>query len=190
MNIKIRSFCLTLSVFLGGVNGAAAQSVNHSDHVHSQGIAASTSAMIDGAVHPELITDQEAITVFWISIMEPPEANEIAKNRFAAKTGKINLSPSDSAILWAAAQAFYRDFMPYRERAQQLAEAAVGKRASADTPYSIAQQRATVAINIDQLALATHQSLLTRLSPAAGAAFKTNLADVKAHMKIVPPPHM
>ena len=193
MYAYIRLPSLLSIVLLADWNSATAQNIspsNHSAHIHTNGTAVSTTPVIDGSVHPELITDQEAITVFWISIMEPSGADQTAQNRFAAKTGKMKLSASDRALLWAAAQDFYRDFMPYRDRAQQLADASVGLRASTDKPTAVAQQRATVAASIDQLATSAHQGMLTKLSPSAAAAFKANLADVKAHMKIVPPPHM
>jgi hypothetical protein len=178
-------------LLLGWLNSAAAQTPSgHAGHVHTKAATSSSAVAIDGAVHPELISDQEAMTVFWISIMEAPSAGEVEKNRFAAKTATLNLNPDDKALLWAAAQDFYAKFMPYREQAQQYADAAVGKRASTDPPLVIAQHRASVATAIDQLASNTHTGLLAKLSPTAAASFKTALADVKAHMKIIPPPKM
>jgi hypothetical protein len=137
-----------------------------------------------------LISDQEAITVFWMSLMEPAGAGDDAKARFAAKTRKINLEPSDNALLWTAAQRFYSQFMPYRQQAQQLADTASGKRPSTEAPALIAQQRASVAAAIDALALSTQTGLLASLSPHAAAALKAHMADVKAHMKVIPPPRM
>jgi hypothetical protein len=170
---------------------AVAQNPNsHTAHVRPKGPAVATVTLIDGSVHPELITDQEAITVFWISLMEPPGADEAARNRFAAKISKIKLDPSESALVWTAAQKFYRDFMPLRDRAQALADSAVAHQASTANSYVVAQQRAAVANSVDQLALNFHTSLLVKLSPSAVASFRANLADVKAHMKIVPPPSM
>ena len=51
-------------------------------HVHIQTNSATSSAqaVVHGSAHPELISDQEAITVFGISIMEPPTAGEAEKH--------------------------------------------------------------------------------------------------------------
>lgn len=182
-------FALSLA-WPGTLAAQTAGTAGHSGHVHTQAALAAPAGMIDGALHPELISDQEAITVLWISLMEPSGAGADAQARFAAKTRKINLPPADSAILWAAAQNFYSQFMPLRQQAQQLADAAAGKRPTADLPSAIAQQRGDVAAAIDRLALTTQSAALASLSPRAAAALKAHLADFKAHMKIIPPPQM
>ena len=64
----------------------------HAGHIHAAGSGPVAAAgVIDGRLHPELISDQEGITVFWISIMEPPDSDEMARNRFHAKIHKISM---------------------------------------------------------------------------------------------------
>ena len=48
--------------------------------VKTNSATSSAQAVAHGSVHSELISDQEAITVFGISIMEPPTAGEAEKN--------------------------------------------------------------------------------------------------------------
>jgi hypothetical protein len=44
----------------------------HNNGQRAEATTTSTAGVIDGAVNPGLISDQEAITMFWISIMEQP----------------------------------------------------------------------------------------------------------------------
>jgi len=179
----IPAFILTAAV------GPAANAQNGHLHGGGQPMGAngsSAAGVIDGAVNPELISDQEAITVFWISIMEQPTAGAMEKNRFIAKTLGMHLSAADAALLWSSAVVFNNQFTPYLAQAQQLATAAT-------TPASasaIAQQLAAIAAAIDRLAMTTYNGLLAGLSPAGAAALAAKIAEVKTHMKIIPPPKM
>lgn len=85
---------------------------------------------------------------------------------------------------------FNNRFAPYQAQAQQLAAAATSSGATPASLPSIKQQRIAVAAMIDQLALATHNGLLSSLSPKGADALTTQIADVKKHMKIIPPPKM
>ena len=49
-------------------------------HIQTSSAASSAQAVVHGSAHPEFISEQEAITVFGISIMEPPTAGEAEKN--------------------------------------------------------------------------------------------------------------
>jgi hypothetical protein len=179
----------TVAVFFAIAVALFAQS--HANHMHSSasGVTAPP-GVIDGSLHPELIPDEAAITVFWISIMEPPNSDPLARDRFDAKIHKMDLPATDAEILWAAAQQFQSAFEPYRDQARQLAEASVAKAVPAATLKALAQQRADVAASIDRLASTNHAGILGRLSPKGAVAFRENLMDVKLHMKIVPPPKM
>lgn len=181
---------LAVSAMSGiAVSGQAVQS--HS--AHASPITTTANATIDGSVHPELISDEEAITVFWISVMEPPSAGALEKSRFAAKTSSMDLEADDSLILWNMAQSFYTQFQPYLTQAQQLAAAAVAPITAATAATSAAdlkQQRGAVAASIDQLAMDTYDNVLASLSPKAAANLRSRIQDVKKHMRIIPPPTM
>lgn len=175
-------------ILIAAVEPAASAQNGHS-HSGSQPMTAngsSAAGVIDGAVNPELISDQEAITVFWISIMEQPTAGAMEKNRFTAKTLGMHLTAADAALLWNSAVVFNNQFTPYLAQAQQLATAVT----TPGSASSIAQQRAATAAAIDRLAMTTYNGLLSGLSPAGAAALSAKIADVKTHMKIIPPPKM
>lgn len=175
------------------VNGATAQTrKSHAQgtHVHTRAAATASPAIIDGSVHPEPISDQEAITVFWISIMEPPTAGDPERARFSAKIGKMNLDDNDKASVWGAAQGFHEQFTPYLAQAQQLATAASSPGTPASSLADVTQKRIAVAMAIDRLAMTAHNDVLASLSTKGAAGLKAQIADVKAHMKIVPPPKM
>ena len=171
------------------LTAAAPDVIAQIQHVHNARPGAQPH-VIEASVNPELISDQEAITVFWISVMEAPTAGSSEKARFTAKIGGMNLSQPDAALAWAAAASFYSQFIPLRTQAQQLAASAGSAAAGSPALASIAQQRAAVAASIDRLALTTHTNLLLIASPEGAASFRNNLAVVKSHMKIVGPPPM
>ena len=185
---------VAIAVILAVAGGLAASA--QSGHVHTQtiqttpGASIAPSGVIDGSVHSELISDQEAITMFWIAVMEPTSAAAPVKGRFAAKTGGMGLSSPDAALIWSAAVTFNAQFAPYLAQAQQFASAAGNTSTPSSSLASITQQRIAVAAAIDQLAIATHNGLLAGLSPEGAAALKAQIQDVKKHMKIVPPPKM
>jgi hypothetical protein len=159
------------------------------EHVHHSATPTSR-VSIDGAVHPELISDQEAITIFFLTIMEPPTAGEIEKARFSAKTGRMHLVEQDAALLWAAAQRFHEQFQPHKERADRLARAAGDHGKSSDDRTAAQLQRISVVRNIDDLALTTYTDVLARLSPAGAESLKAHIAYVKTKMQIIPGPKM
>jgi hypothetical protein len=78
LNIRTKNRLFSGAILVSGLllaGGFAAKAQN--GHVHNNGQRAeatttSTAGVIDGAVNPGLISDQEAITMFWISIMEQP----------------------------------------------------------------------------------------------------------------------
>jgi hypothetical protein len=189
--LQHRPVALAVILAVAGALAAAAQTGHL--HIHTiqaaAGVSVEPPGVIDGSVHPELISDQEAITMFWIAVMEPASAAALEKGRFAAKTGGMGLSGPDAALVWSAAVNFNTQFAPYLAQAQQLASAA-GDPTQASSLPSITQQRIAVAGAIDLLATATHNGLIAGLSPRGAAALKAQLLDVKKHMKIVPPPKM
>jgi hypothetical protein len=175
----------------GAANSGLLFGQSHAGHVHAAGRGpVAPAGVVDGSVHPELISDQAALTVFWISLMEPPAAGAIERARFAAKTQALPLSEAEKSVLWSAAQDFYTRFIPYREQAQRLADAAAGKQATADSPAAVLQQRLGVAAAIDRLAAEAQQSVLAKLGARSAEALQAHLTEVKRHMKIVPPPAM
>ena len=177
------------------MGGLATQA--QSGHIHTQttqtapGASIAPPGVIDGSVHPELISDQEAITMFWIAVMEQPTAGAPEKGRFSAKTGGMNLSGADAALIWSAAVSFNAQFAPYLAQAQQFASTAGNPSTPPSSLASITQQRVAVAAAINQLAMTTHNGLLLAgLSPKGAAALNVQILDVKKHMKIIPPPKM
>jgi hypothetical protein len=189
MTVSVRLYILFLLLVIPGIL-LAQQPAAHHAHARSSTHSAPVAAVIDGAIHPELIPDEAAITVFWISVMEPPDSDPMARNRFDAKIQKMNLPAADAEILWGAAQQFHVAFLPQWDHARQLAEASVARGVSAANLKALGQQRADVAASIDRLASTAHSGILARLSPKGAKAFRENLLDVKMHMKIVPPPKM
>ena len=162
---------------------ALAQTHNH--HGLSQQVTA-----LSGKDHPELISDQEAITIFFITIMAPSTAGAPEKNRFSAMTGRMQLSEADSSLLWKAAQTFHSQFQPYRTEADTLAKT-VGDTKRLDTERMDAQQRRIgVVANIDVLAQSTYAEAATHLSPVGAAKLHEHIEYVKTKMKIVPSPKM
>ena len=115
---------VAIAVILAVAGGLAAST--QSGHVHTQtiqttpGASIAPSGVIDGSVHSELISDQEAITMFWIAVMEPTSAAAPVKGRFAAKTGGMGLSSPDAALIWSAAVTFNAQFALTSHRSSSL----------------------------------------------------------------------
>ena len=162
---------------------ALAQTHNHHDPTEQV-------TTLSGKDHPELISDQEAITIFFITIMAPATAGAPERNRFSAMTGRMQLSEADSSMLWKAAQTFHSRFQPYRTEADTLAKT-VGDTKRIDTERMDAQRRRIgVVANIDALAQSSYAEAVAHLSPVGAAKLHDHIQYVKTKMKIVPSPKM
>jgi hypothetical protein len=139
--------------------------------------------LIDGAKTPDLISDQTAVKIFFLSITEPADATPEQFARLNVKISRIGLDPTDRDILIAAVQQFHQRFTALKIRSDNLARQIAAGTASR-------QQFVDVQKQIELGALGAHQSLLARVSPDGATRLKNHLAYLKTKIKVIPPPKM
>jgi hypothetical protein len=177
---------LTLLALMIGFLGPFFACAQHLDHVVKSSSSSSVVA-ISGAEHPELIPDQDALKVFLIATMEPPDASESQRQRLRAKVKTIGLTETDEMIFITAVDAFYPIWRVYQSKTEQLLQ---GFNSSSDGGQSTTAQMMETQRGIDNVVAATLSDLLGRLTPDGRSKLRARLAAVKAKMQIVPAPPM
>jgi hypothetical protein len=140
--------------------------------------------------HPELISDQEAITIFLITIMEPAGVCVDGRHRFDAQTHRMRLLTADSEVLWSAAHTFSTRFEPYRHESDALAKTIADPNQPADHEFAAQRRRIEAVANIGAVAQSVFADASTRMSPSGAAKLQDHLQFVKTKMKVIPSPKM
>jgi hypothetical protein len=140
---------------------------------------------VDGALHPELISDQEAITVFFVSTATPHNATPQDLRRLDARIRRMGLNESDRAMTIRYIQEFYDNFMPYKNSAATLAA-----QIHASPDPVLTQRRTAVVLSVEALTARTFGSLAASLSPDGALRLRNHIAYLKTRMKIVAAPPM
>jgi hypothetical protein len=167
---RLRLVLLVVVVcFCSGSPGRAQSSATPHQH-------ASTSAVIDGAVHPELIPDSMAYRTFFVSIslrVNPTAADQKGQQ---SRLNAIGLEESDREILAGIMADFRAKHDALIAQYNQAAEAATARGESSDI-NTLFQQ-------LDQLVQTTQDSLKARLSSKGMTQFDAFVQSEKRHMKV------
>lgn len=140
-----------------------------------------TTPSVDGAVHPELIPDDLALSVWLLAVGETSTANPDAVSRMRAKLTAVVLSPDDQLILRKAVVHFadVRDSFRIREEGFTDTSTIKGQ-----------QQREQLITDQRSLFLEVKQSMITTLSREGQQSLKQHLLRVKQHMRVGQGPQM
>jgi hypothetical protein len=134
--------------------------------------------LIDGALHPELISDSVAYRLYLstISLGSNPTDTDLKRQR--AQLSQIGLQDNDREALRSALVEFRAKYDDYVKRHNQSAEAAEGRSEQVDVHAFVRQ--------LNDLVKATRITLRQRLTPAGLTQFEAFVQAEKTKMKVQP----
>jgi hypothetical protein len=150
-----------------------AQTNNNAIHDHSQGDDAS---QIDGAVHPELISDSTAYRLYFLSVAETPNPTAKAKTRQLAHLRRTRLDDDDLQILTSTLENFKLQYASLIEKYNREAEIIDAKGGTPDIHAFLIQR--------DALVQSTRDYLKRTLSFAGSAHLEEHVQAEKRNMKV------
>ena len=159
---------------------ATQQQTGHYEH----NATSTVSPTIDGAIHPELISDEEAAKVLLISLMAPANATARQQAEQAAKLKPIALSAQNEHIIVTILAQFSQSFTSLMSEAHDAIQSTA---LSSEVKSQTVRDRITKG---DHLCTITWAQILASLNPDDRVKLQRYLGDVKRHMKIIPPPVM
>lgn len=136
---------------------------------------------IDGSIHPELISDDQAIRIWLQAVSEPSTASASDLQRMRVKVAAAQLPPDDNALLLRCTTHFADVMLSFRVREQEL------DRPDTTLGYS---QRQKLAADHEQLFIDSKTMISSGLSPDGSRQFAVHLLRVKKHMRIGQGPSM
>jgi hypothetical protein len=159
------AFCLCVVAPLGRAQNSTASQQS-----------TSTSTMIDGAVHPELISDSMAYRMYFVSISLKANPAAVDQEGQQARLNAIGLETSDVEILADIMADFRAKHDAVVAQYNQAAEAATARGESSDI-HTLLQQ-------LDQLVQNTRDTLKARLSSKGMTQLDAFVQAEKRHMKV------
>jgi hypothetical protein len=152
---------------------------------HQNHTPAGASPSIDGAVTPDLISDETAIRSFLLSITESRAADGAAQGRLRVKLARIRLTQEDTNILIAGIYDFHEALQVHLQTARGLA-------ARLQTSPNDADMQAYVQTyqDLGNLSQSTFAGLLNRLSTRGAVQLLNHIAYVKTRIKVYQTPNM
>lgn len=140
---------------------------------------------IDGAIHPERNSDQEAITLFYVSTSLPTLSTPTDLRRVHSQLGRMGLNELDRAAALRSINTFHDSFLPYKVSAASMAD-----RLRMKPDAEVARQRVMLIRSVDVLALRSYQALSAQLSTEGATKLREHVAYLKTKMKVVAAPTM
>lgn len=169
---------LGLAAVLLSRGGSARSITSHSPRADSEQILPQQTNIIDGSIHPELISDRAAYSVLFRLIANRKTPQEISHIR--AYIRQIGFGDADVNGLVAAAEEFHQRVSPLDAQAKQIKAANPGIATPELKGELLRLQHQKDAI-VDQLVVTLPQ----RLTPDARGRLRDHLSErVKRHMKI------
>jgi hypothetical protein len=137
---------------------------------------------IDGAKHPELIPDEVAYKMFFLSLLEPADPTLVQPARQEAKLRMIGLSTDDKAALLEALSDFQKGLADLKGRSDEILKA---------TPNPVPgsaewQELSGIETQTNTVVTGTVEALRSRLSQDGFAKLQTRLLAFKATIKAFP----
>jgi hypothetical protein len=179
---RLHVLCLMVVVIIGTISlGFAQYFRSESKNANPAGISQSPSdqyppGTIDGATHPELISDLKAYEVFTncVAIAESAPASEkkSAKDKFR----RARLNESDTSAVMKTLGEFFAQRLDIIRQSEQLTQ---NKASNSDFAQLYSQSLDLVSF--------TRETLMSRLSPEGAAKLHAHVMDLKSRIKIFPP---
>jgi hypothetical protein len=141
---------------------------------------------IDGAKHPELISDDVAYKMLFLSLMEPENLTDAQKARQQAKLRTIGFSEKDGAALLAALGDFRDRLADLAGRTQDILK--VTPNPARDSPEW--QELSDIEQQTNTTVTDTVEALRTGLTPEGFGKFQARMLDFKRTIKAFPTPDM
>ncbi len=139
---------------------------------------------IDGAKHPELIPDDVAYKMLFLSLLEPTDARLVQPARQEAKMRMIGLSADDKAALLVALSEFQKRLSDLGAQSDEILKAAPNP-----APDSAEQQELSdIEEQTNTVVIDTVEVLRTQLSLDGFAKLEARLVAFKATIKAFPMP--
>lgn len=160
---------LTLLAILPVVQSAGSQDTTPPHHHDS-------AAVIDGADHPELISDLTAYRLYLLASSEPASPGDEQVKRQAARLNEIGLADADRQVLIAISAKFNSDYQSLINKYNQAATAAWDRQERTDVKPLLADR--------DNLVLSTRDAIRVALTPDGWARFDAHVQGEKIRMKI------
>lgn len=135
-----------------------------------------SSAIIDGAEHPELIPDLTACRLYLAAVSEPPDPTVEQRNRQNARLRKIGLDAVDLRTLMTILADFYSGYHGMIDKYNEDAMAAWERLQRTD--------KAPLLLQRDDLVRSTRDNLKRALSSDGWARFEAYIQGEKSHMRI------
>jgi hypothetical protein len=136
---------------------------------------------IDGSKSPELIPDDTAYRLFFVSVATPPNPTADQLRRQRGKLGIVQLTEPDLQILISTLSQFYVQYADFRNRENAAADLTRAQGLPINVRASGARRDALVQQFLDELK--------SELTPAGVAALDAHVQREKTRMKMVPVPN-
>jgi len=113
LNVRLSA----VSSLLFAVNFAMGQSSTPT-HQHAP------TKIIDGSVHPELISDIDAYRLYFVMVSQSPEPSDVQAKRQSAQVGKVGLAAPDALAFKSSLAAFHSQYAQLIREYNEAATAA------------------------------------------------------------------
>ena len=142
----------------------------------------------DGSKEPQMIPDEAALRVLFLSIAIPTDPTQRQLANYDNKIRRMSLNSADRNVFISAMKSFHA-----QKQVHQASLALSSQQMKFAVPATTGPiLNKIVATNglIDKLAVDTYNSLSLTLSPEGWDKLKAHLAYAKTKMKLIPPPPM